>query len=179
MTGFLPHGLSALRPECQCAVPQPLVSATSHGTHCVKCGRALPASAGSQEPAPAETSAPPSTGGGGRGSGGSSAASAAAPVAEVCHEGVTRDEQFQPCDEPAVGSRLDPESREPYPVCWRHLDGARELVAAARELVEAVDALPAPLGERISDGCWRRADDAAQGVRDLLSSGDGTEDLDG
>ena len=37
-----------------------------------------------------------------------------------CTEGVTRRDEFQPCDKPAVAVRIDPEGGEPYPVCARH-----------------------------------------------------------
>lgn len=39
----------------------------------------------------------------------------------VCHEGVTRQGEFQPCDRPAVAYRLDiTEGYLPYPVCVGH-----------------------------------------------------------
>lgn len=37
----------------------------------------------------------------------------------LCTEGVTRRDEFQPCDKPAVAVRFDPESGL-YPVCARH-----------------------------------------------------------
>lgn len=37
-----------------------------------------------------------------------------------CHEGVTRDDLFEPCDRAAVAYRLDPEEGTPYPVCHKH-----------------------------------------------------------
>jgi hypothetical protein len=39
---------------------------------------------------------------------------------QECHEGVTRREEFQPCEKTAVAMRLDPEEGHPYPVCARH-----------------------------------------------------------
>ncbi len=39
----------------------------------------------------------------------------------TCHEGVTRQGEFQPCDRPAVAYRLDiTEDNLPYPVCVGH-----------------------------------------------------------
>ena len=37
-----------------------------------------------------------------------------------CPEGVTRMGEYQPCDKPAVGWRIDPEHGGTYPVCKRH-----------------------------------------------------------
>jgi len=72
-----------------------------------------------------------------------------------CTEGVTRRDEFQPCDKPAVAVRIDPECGEPYPVCARHARADMvplpDLIAAARAQVAAeirasrlrrVDALP-------------------------------------
>lgn len=39
--------------------------------------------------------------------------------AQECHEDIGV--RGGPCGKPAVGHRLDPESGEPYPVCWRHV----------------------------------------------------------
>lgn len=36
---------------------------------------------------------------------------------ELCTEDMGSD----PCGKPAVGHRKDPESGEPYPVCWEHV----------------------------------------------------------
>lgn len=41
-------------------------------------------------------------------------------ISEECHEEVTRGNEFQPCDLPVVGQRIDPEWGKPYPVCKRH-----------------------------------------------------------
>jgi hypothetical protein len=39
----------------------------------------------------------------------------------VCYEEVAdRDGTAQPCDRPAFGQRMDPESLRPYPVCRNH-----------------------------------------------------------
>lgn len=38
----------------------------------------------------------------------------------LCEEGVTRDDDFQPCDYPAVALRKDPAEDVAYPVCVRH-----------------------------------------------------------
>ena len=46
-----------------------------------------------------------------------------------CVEGVTRRDEYQPCNLPAVAVRIDPEEGEPYPVCKRHVRG--EMVALA------------------------------------------------
>src|SRR5665647_3120597 len=59
----------------------------------------------------------------------------------LCTEGVTRRDEFQPCDKPAVAVRLDPESGEPYPVCARHARADMvllpDLIAAVRAQVAA------------------------------------------
>lgn len=52
-----------------------------------------------------------------------------------CCEGVTRRGEFQPCDKPAVALRMDPEEREPYPVCAFH---ARGHMVSLSSLVVAV-----------------------------------------
>ena len=42
-------------------------------------------------------------------------------VIDYCHAAVTRRDEMEPCDKPAVTLRNDdPESDRPYPVCRRH-----------------------------------------------------------
>lgn len=54
-----------------------------------------------------------------------------------CTEGVTRRDEFQPCDKPAVAVRIDPDGGPPYPVCARHARAEMvplaDLIAAIRE----------------------------------------------
>ena len=45
------------------------------------------------------------------------------PDLDKCEAGVTRRDEFQPCDKPAVALRNDPEDGEPYPVCAYHAHG--------------------------------------------------------
>ncbi len=52
-----------------------------------------------------------------------------------CHEGVTREGHYQPCDKPAVAVRLDPEDETPYPVCAFH---ARGQMVPLTQLAQAV-----------------------------------------
>lgn len=54
---------------------------------------------------------------------------------DVCTEGVTRKDEFQPCGKPAVALRYDPEERVPYPVCGFH---ARADMVPLIDLVRAV-----------------------------------------
>ena len=58
-----------------------------------------------------------------------------------CTEGVTRRDEFQPCDKPAVSVRIDPEESGPYPVCARHARGEMvplaDVIAAVRAQVAA------------------------------------------
>ena len=66
----------------------------------------------------------------------------------LCIEGVTRRDEYQPCDKPAVAVRIDPESGL-YPVCARHARGEMVLlvvlIAAVRAQVAAeIEAAAAP-----------------------------------
>ena len=54
-----------------------------------------------------------------------------------CEEGVTRRDEFQPCDKPAVAVRMDPGFGEFYPVCARH---ARADMVPLPDLISAVRA---------------------------------------
>jgi hypothetical protein len=46
---------------------------------------------------------------------------------KTCHYGVTRKGEFQPCDKPAVGERVDDEfPHNPYPVCSRHFNKRKQ-----------------------------------------------------
>jgi len=60
----------------------------------------------------------------------------------LCTEGVTRRDEYQPCDKPAVAVRHNPESGEPYPVCARH---ARADMVPLPDLIAAVRAQVAHL----------------------------------
>ena len=42
---------------------------------------------------------------------------------KLCHEGVTRKGEFEPCDKPAVALRDDCEADAYYPVCKHHARG--------------------------------------------------------
>lgn len=41
----------------------------------------------------------------------------------LCHEDVTRKGESQPCEKTAVAVRIDPQERDPYPVCAFHARG--------------------------------------------------------
>ena len=65
---------------------------------------------------------------------------------KLCHEGVTRKGEFEPCDKPAVALRDDCAADAYYPVCKRHArgfviplvdpDDAAALVAALRAVLD-------------------------------------------
>ena len=54
-----------------------------------------------------------------------------------CHEEVTRRDEAQPCELPAVAVRIDEHFNLPYPVCKRHTRGPmvplRDLLAGSAE----------------------------------------------
>ena len=64
---------------------------------------------------------------------------------DLCTEGVTRRDEFQPCDKPAVAVRLDPEEGNPYPVCAYHTRGDMvtlpDLIAATADTPGLVEVL--------------------------------------
>jgi hypothetical protein len=59
----------------------------------------------------------------------------------LCHEGVTRGGEFQPCDKPAVAMRIDvTEDGRPYPVCAKH---ARRPMVPLADLIADCNGGPA------------------------------------
>lgn len=49
-----------------------------------------------------------------------------------CHEGVSRNGNYEPCDKTAVAVRVDPEDEDFYPVCIRHTRTADLMVPLSR-----------------------------------------------
>lgn len=100
------------------------------------------------------------------------------PPAE-CHEGVTRRDEYQPCDKLAVAWRLDDEG-SPYPVCAFHTRGDRMVPLSSGVLVAAADVRASAL-EDAADAWKKHLDEhgllvnSAQWLRDrAVSEREGT-----
>lgn len=61
---------------------------------------------------------------------------------DLCHAGVSRAGEYQPCDKPAVGVLIGAEGEPPYPVCVRHSRAGR--MVGLRELLTWPGTSPAP-----------------------------------
>lgn len=56
-------------------------------------------------------------------------------MSATCHYGVTRQGEYQPCDKPAVGERVDDEyPYNPYPVCQRHFNKRKQPTLPWRDM---------------------------------------------